>query len=109
MINNFYQNLVDFLLSNSINSPEIISYTGADPGFPVGGGADPLGGRQHTILLNFPKNCMKSRKFWAVGGRPPKSATGVLTGRRINNGNSDGKYTVMDSCYTGPSALMEDH
>ena len=44
--------------------------TGADPGFPVGGGADPLGGRQHTILLNFPKNCMKSRKFWAVGGAP---------------------------------------
>ena len=45
--------------------------TGADAGFPVGGGADPLGGRQHTILLNFPKNCMKSRKFWAVGGGAP--------------------------------------
>ena len=50
---------------------------GADPGFPVGGGADPLegggargamGGRQHTILSNFPKNCLKSRKFWAVEG-----------------------------------------
>ena len=46
-------------------------YPGADPGFPVGGGADPLEGRQHTILSNFPKNCMKSRKFWAVGGRAP--------------------------------------
>ena len=37
-------------------------------------------GRQHTILSNFLKNCMKSRKFWAVGGgragcAPPKSAT----------------------------------
>ena len=39
-----------------------------DPGFPLGGGADPLGGRQHTILSKFPKNCMKSRKFWAMGG-----------------------------------------
>ena len=43
-------------------------YTGEDPGFPVGGGADPpSGGRQHTILSNFPKNCMKSRKFWTIG------------------------------------------
>ena len=43
-------------------------FAGADPGFPVGGIADHLGGgRQHTILSNFPKNCMKSRKFWAVG------------------------------------------
>ena len=42
--------------------------TGADPGFPVGGGANPPGGRQHMILPNFVKNCMKLRKFWAVGG-----------------------------------------
>ena len=35
----------------------------ADPGFPVGGGADPGGGHQHTILSNFPQNCMKSRKY----------------------------------------------
>ena len=55
--------------------------SGADQGFPVGGGANPLGGRQHMILSNFPKNCMKLRKFWTVGGgghapvRPPKSAT----------------------------------
>ena len=60
---------------------DAIAKARADPGFPVGGGADPLGGTcQHTILSNFPKNCMKSRKFWAVRGgarrvRPPKSAT----------------------------------
>ena len=35
-------------------------FTGADPGFPVGGDANPAGGgggggRQHTILPNFPK------------------------------------------------------
>ena len=44
--------------------------SGADPGFPVGGGANPRGGRQHTILPNFPKNCMKLRKVWSVGGAP---------------------------------------
>ena len=31
--------------------------SGADPGFPVGGGANSAGrGRQHMILSNFPKN-----------------------------------------------------
>ena len=31
-------------------------------------GRQPSGrGCQHTILPNFPKNCMKMRKFWAVG------------------------------------------
>ena len=47
--------------------------TGADPGFPVGGSANPPGGRQHMTLPNFAKNCMKLRIFWTVGGggRPP--------------------------------------
>ena len=34
------------------------------------------GGRQHTILPNFPKNCMKLKEFGPPGGthpsRPPK-------------------------------------
>ena len=38
--------------------------TGADPG----GGANRSQGRQHTKLPNFPKNCMKLRKFRVVGG-----------------------------------------
>ena len=42
--------------------------TGADPGFPVGGGANTWGGGcHHTILPNFPKNCMKVKKIWAMG------------------------------------------
>ena len=41
---------------------------GADPGFSVGGVPTLRGGRQHTILSKFPKNCIKLRKFWAVGG-----------------------------------------
>ena len=41
----------------------------ADPGFPRGGGANsPGGGRQHTILLNFPQNCMKLKEFGPRGG-----------------------------------------
>ena len=55
----------------------------ADPGSPRGGGANSRGGRQHTILPNFPKNCMKLKEFGPRGGgRASKillcrSATGV--------------------------------
>ena len=41
-----------------------------------------LSGGQHTILSNFPKNCMKSRKFWVVGGRTP--------GLPLRSANDDG-------------------
>ena len=44
----------------------------ADPGFPRGGGANSPGGRQHTILPNFPKNCMKLKEFGPQGGARPK-------------------------------------
>ena len=43
----------------------------ADPGFPRGGRANSpggWGGRQHTILLNFPQNCMKLKEFGPRGG-----------------------------------------
>ena len=49
------------------------------------GAPTPQGGRQHTILPNFPENCMKSKEFGCPRGRgvhapcaPPKSATGHL-------------------------------
>ena len=47
--------------------------SGADPGFPIGGAPTLWGGVgcQHMILGNFVKNCMKLRKFWAVGGGAP--------------------------------------
>ena len=44
-----------------------------DPGFPQGRGANPRGrggGRQHTILPNFPPNCMKLKEFGPRGARP---------------------------------------
>ena len=46
---------------------------GADPGFPIGGGqpSGGGGGRQHTNLSIFPKNCMKSRNLPAKGGHTP--------------------------------------
>ena len=52
---------------------------GVDPGFSIGGGTNPLGGHVHMILPNFPDNCMKLRKVWAIGeghmlGHTPKSA-----------------------------------
>ena len=31
--------------------------------FPEKGAPTPLGGRQHTILPKFPKNCMKLKEF----------------------------------------------
>ena len=52
----------------------------ADPGFPRGGGVNFPGGRQHMILPNVPKNCMKLKKFGPGGGGcvpcgPLRSAT----------------------------------
>ena len=48
----------------------IMICAGVDPGFSVGGSANPPGrGCQPMILPNFPKNCMKLRKFWTMGGR----------------------------------------
>ena len=44
----------------------------ADPGFPRGGGANSPGGHQHTILPNFPKNCMKLKEFGPPGGGASK-------------------------------------
>ena len=45
----------------------------ADPGSPQGGGANSPGGRQHTILPIFLKNCMKLKEFESGGrtSRPP--------------------------------------
>ena len=56
--------------------------TGADPGFPLGGGANPPGGGANLCFCQkFPKNHMKLRKFWVMGGvraggAPLRSATG---------------------------------
>ena len=48
-------------------------YSRADTGFPAGGDANcpGKGGRQHTKLPNFPKNCMKLRNFRVVGEGAP--------------------------------------
>ena len=51
---------------DSVSAP----LAGADPGFPVGGGANPPGGRQHMILPNFAKKLHEIEKILY-----PKSAT----------------------------------
>ena len=45
-------------------------FTVADLGFPRGGCANAKRGRQPTICLIFPENCMKMKKFWLGGARP---------------------------------------
>ena len=44
-----------------------------DPGFSRGGDANSPGGRQHTILPNFPKNCMKLKEFGLQGANVPRA------------------------------------
>ena len=65
----------------AIEYPDLVMYSHrasasasavADPGFPRGGGANSPGGRQHTILPYFPKNCMKLKEFGSGGGARPK-------------------------------------
>ena len=58
-----------------------------------GGGADPPGGGANIQICQvFPKNCMKLRKFWSVGGGAPLgSATGLC-------------YLVLS--YTGRARLI---
>ena len=50
---------------NAVDGP----FAGADPGFSVGGGANPPGESTNLwCYQKFPKNRMKLRKFWAVRG-----------------------------------------
>ena len=51
---------------------EVVYKSGADPDFPVGGGANLLGGGANLrFCQKFPKYRMKLRKFWAVAGHKP--------------------------------------
>ena len=69
---------------------QILSFscTVADPGFPPGGGSNCPGGRQHTILPKFPKNCMKLKEFVNPRGRDAskillcRSATDIVFGKK---------------------------
>ena len=61
------QGIQDLPLINTMSTDQIKEkFSGADPGFPVGRGANHPGGHQ-IILQHFVQNCMKLRKFWAVG------------------------------------------
>ena len=56
------------------------SVSGADPGFPVGGGTDPLGGAPTYDFVKFSEKLHEIEKILGhrgvhAGGIPPKSAT----------------------------------
>ena len=45
---------------------------GADPGFPVGGGANPVGGGADVRCGHISQNLyVKMKEFWSVGGGAP--------------------------------------
>ena len=65
------------MLFSDVTREHILYKPVADPGSLRGGCANPKGGRQPTICLIFPENCMKMKKFWPRGGgarplRPPQ-------------------------------------
>ena len=46
----------------------ILCISAADPGFPVGGGVDPLGGHGPPMWVLSPKMCVKTKELGPVGG-----------------------------------------
>ena len=58
----------------------VYNKSGADPGFVIGGGANPPeGGASILICQIFPKNCMKLRKFWSEWGGGRDAPLGFAT------------------------------
>ena len=60
-------------LSISVISSKIMVFKNiyksvADPGFPVGGGADPLGGAPTSDAYTFWQKCMQKQKKWILLG-----------------------------------------
>ena len=60
--------------------------SGADPGFPLGGGADPPVGAPTYDFVKFPQKLHEIKKIWAVGGRaggtpldPPLGVIHIIT------------------------------
>ena len=77
-----------------------------DPGFPQGGGVNPpRGGREHAILPNSPKNCMKLKEFGRRGGgvrpsRPPLDPPLETITQTIHS------FEVFTNCLLGKNANL---
>ena len=72
--------MTSFTLHTPIDSPNPV----ADPGFPMGGGADPLGGHQPPTHTLFGENVCENKRngsCWGGGGmhrqHPPGSANEI--------------------------------
>ena len=63
--------MIHFLINNHTNPSSNEIKSGADPGFPVGGGADPLGGANIRFCQIFPKTAWNQENFGPWGGRAP--------------------------------------
>ena len=65
--------------------------TGADPGFPIGGGANPPGGGGGAPTYDFAKFCEKLHEIEKIlaraGFAPPKSATARSSYPEIGDAN----------------------
>ena len=83
LFRNFYSFIETFLIKkqaisfkNSGRRQEQVPWPGADPGFPVGGGANPPGGRE-APTYDFAKFCEKLHEIdkilAVVGGRPRRA------------------------------------
>ena len=49
-------------------SIKLIAYSVADPGFPIGGGTNPLGGHQPPTHTLFGKNVCENERNWSCWG-----------------------------------------
>ena len=71
-------------------------FTGADPGFPVGVGANPRGGEAPTY--DFAKFCEKLHEIEKILGRKsPKSATVFITA--FSGGSRNSKTEGAPTCH----------
>ena len=57
-----------------MKDPSMLCFAVADPGFSQG--VPNLGEALDMILLNVPKNCMKSRNIWSLVGGGGRRRTG---------------------------------
>ena len=77
------------------NNNNYVYYQWRIQDFPEEGAPTPQGGRQHTILPKFPKNCMKLKEFGPPGGRASKILLCRSATDYVNISNSWTMYEVQ--------------
>ena len=106
----------DYMYRNLTGSPAV-----ADPGFPVGGGADLVGGCQLTRQLRFEKFVCQNERIWTrrgprAGGAPPWIRHCPVSCRLLNTDSTEPVRTLdfpafssaMTVCGNNPMYGMEE-